>query len=61
VRRLGLVALAQFRANPMFVERDATYSNDKPDPGAAFMTGSRARGNASRIYRSPESRESRGI
>lgn len=43
MRRLGLVALAQFRANPMFVERDATYSNDKPDPGAAFMTGSRER------------------
>ncbi len=40
---LGHYEVMQFRANPMFVERDATYSNDKPDPDAAFMTALRER------------------
>ncbi len=39
---LGHHEVMQFRTHPYFVERDAAYSNDKPDPGAAFMQRVRA-------------------
>ncbi len=40
---LGHYEVMKFRANPYFVERDASYRNDKPDPGARFMARVRER------------------
>jgi N-acetylmuramoyl-L-alanine amidase len=34
---LGHYEVEHFRDHPYFVERDATYRNSKPDPGASFM------------------------
>jgi N-acetyl-anhydromuramyl-L-alanine amidase AmpD len=39
---LGHYEVMKFRANPYYVERDPTYTNDKPDPGVGFMTRVRA-------------------
>jgi N-acetylmuramoyl-L-alanine amidase len=39
---LGHFEVMKFRADPLYVERDATYRNDKPDPGARFMARVRA-------------------
>src|SRR5207237_9296328 len=33
---LGHSEVMGFRDNPLYVERDPTYKNDKPDPGKAF-------------------------
>ena len=33
----------KFRGDPLFVELDPTYKNDKPDPGARFMARVRER------------------
>jgi N-acetylmuramoyl-L-alanine amidase-like protein len=35
---LGHYEVMKFRAHPYYQERDPKYLNDKPDPGAAFMT-----------------------
>jgi len=40
---LGHYEVMKFRADPLYVEREAGYQNDKPDPGAAFMTRVRER------------------
>lgn len=40
---LGHSEVMKFRDNPLYVERDASYKNDKPDPGDAFMAKVRAR------------------
>ena len=34
---LGHYEVMKFRDDPLFVELDPTYKNDKPDPGARFM------------------------
>lgn len=39
---LGHHEVMTFRDHPYYVERDAAYANDKPDPGAAFMAKVRA-------------------
>jgi N-acetylmuramoyl-L-alanine amidase len=39
---LGHHEVMGFRANPLYVERDKNYKNDKPDPGKAFMAKVRA-------------------
>jgi hypothetical protein len=40
---LGHHEVMAFRAHPYYVERDAAYKNDKPDPGPRFMALVRAR------------------
>jgi len=40
---LGHHEVMKFEASPYYVERDPTYRNDKPDPGARFMALVRAR------------------
>ena len=40
---LGHHEVMGFRADPLYVERDASYKNDKPDPGARFMAKVRAK------------------
>ena len=40
---LGHFEVMKFRADPLFVELDPTYKNDKPDPGARFMARVRER------------------
>jgi N-acetylmuramoyl-L-alanine amidase len=40
---LGHYEVMKFRAHPYYVERDAAYRNDKPDPGARFMARVRER------------------
>lgn len=40
---LGHHEVMSFREHPYFVERDASYANDKDDPGASFMHRVRAR------------------
>ncbi|MBA3462089.1 MAG: N-acetylmuramoyl-L-alanine amidase [Deltaproteobacteria bacterium] len=40
---LGHHEVMSFRGNPLYVERDASYTNSKPDPGKAFMAKVRAR------------------
>jgi N-acetylmuramoyl-L-alanine amidase len=40
---LGHYEVMKLRADPLFVERDPTYRNDKPDPGARFMARVRER------------------
>ncbi|MEO6774221.1 MAG: peptidoglycan recognition family protein [Kofleriaceae bacterium] len=40
---LGHYEVMKFRGNPLFVELDPAYNNDKPDPGARFMALVRAR------------------
>ena len=40
---LGHSEVMKFRGDPLYVERDASYKNDKPDPGDAFMAKVRAR------------------
>lgn len=40
---LGHYEVMRFREHPYYVERDPSYRNDKPDPGAKFMAGVRAR------------------
>ena len=40
---LGHHEVMGFRSNPLYVERDRSYRNDKPDPGPAFMAKVRAR------------------
>ncbi|MDX2093125.1 MAG: peptidoglycan recognition family protein [Kofleriaceae bacterium] len=39
---LGHHEVMGFQKHPYFVEREKAYRNDKPDPGAAFMTKVRA-------------------
>ncbi len=39
---LGHYEVMSFRANPYYIERDPTYRNEKPDPGARFMAAVRA-------------------
>jgi len=39
---LGHYEVMTFRDDPLFVERDPTYKNDKPDPGPRFMARVRA-------------------
>ena len=39
---LGHHEVMGFRDNPLYVERDPKYQNDKPDPGKAFMAKVRA-------------------
>jgi hypothetical protein len=39
---LGHYEVMKFRADPLYVERDPAYKNDKPDPGARFMSRVRA-------------------
>jgi N-acetylmuramoyl-L-alanine amidase-like protein len=39
---LGHFEVMGFRANPLYVERDPAYKNDKPDPGPRFMARVRA-------------------
>jgi N-acetyl-anhydromuramyl-L-alanine amidase AmpD len=39
---LGHYEVMKFRADPLYVERDPAYKNDKPDPGARFMARVRA-------------------
>jgi N-acetyl-anhydromuramyl-L-alanine amidase AmpD len=39
---LGHFEVMKFRDHPYYVERDASYRNDKPDPGARFMALVRA-------------------
>lgn len=39
---LGHYEVMKFRDDPLFVERDPTYKNDKPDPGPRFMARVRA-------------------
>jgi N-acetyl-anhydromuramyl-L-alanine amidase AmpD len=40
---LGHHEVMSFREHAYYVERDPSYGNDKPDPGAKFMTKVRAR------------------
>jgi N-acetylmuramoyl-L-alanine amidase len=40
---LGHYEVMKFRGDPLFVELDPTYKNDKPDPGARFMARVRER------------------
>lgn len=40
---LGHSEVMKFRDDPLFIERDPTYKNVKPDPGDAFMAKVRAR------------------
>jgi len=40
---LGHYEVMKFRADPLFVELDRGYHNDKPDPGARFMAQVRER------------------
>jgi N-acetyl-anhydromuramyl-L-alanine amidase AmpD len=40
---LGHYEVMKFRADPLFVELDPSYKNDKPDPGARFMARVRER------------------
>jgi hypothetical protein len=40
---LGHYEVMKFRDHPYYVERDAAYKNDKPDPGRRFMALVRAR------------------
>jgi N-acetyl-anhydromuramyl-L-alanine amidase AmpD len=40
---LGHSEVMRFRDDPLYVERDPAYKNDKPDPGDAFMAKVRAR------------------
>lgn len=40
---LGHHEVMQFRTSPLYVERDASYRNEKDDPGDAFMTRVRER------------------
>jgi hypothetical protein len=40
---LGHHEVMKFRDHPYYLERDAAYKNDKPDPGARFMALVRAR------------------
>jgi N-acetyl-anhydromuramyl-L-alanine amidase AmpD len=40
---LGHSEVMKFRDDPLYVERDRTYANDKPDPGDAFMAKVRER------------------
>jgi N-acetyl-anhydromuramyl-L-alanine amidase AmpD len=40
---LGHSEVMRFRSDPLYVEHDPTYANDKPDPGDAFMAKVRAR------------------
>ena len=40
---LGHHEVMKFRDHPYYVERDAAYQNDKPDPGPRFMAAVRAR------------------
>lgn len=40
---LGHYEVMKFRAHPYYLERDAAYKNDKPDPGPRFMALVRAR------------------
>jgi N-acetyl-anhydromuramyl-L-alanine amidase AmpD len=40
---LGHSEAMSFRSHPYYVERDPKYTNDKPDPGAAFMARVRER------------------
>ncbi len=40
---LGHSEVMKFRGDPLFVERDPAYRNDKPDPGPHFMSRVRAR------------------
>jgi len=40
---LGHHEVMKFREHPYYVERDAAYRNDKPDPGPRFMALVRAR------------------
>jgi hypothetical protein len=40
---LGHHEVMKFRDHPYYVERDAAYKNDKPDPGPRFMALVRAR------------------
>ncbi|MEP6866074.1 MAG: peptidoglycan recognition family protein [Deltaproteobacteria bacterium] len=40
---LGHYEVMKFRGDPLFVELDPAYKNDKPDPGARFMTRVRER------------------
>jgi len=40
---LGHYEVMSFRKHPYYVERDATYKNEKPDPGEAFMARVRER------------------
>jgi len=40
---LGHHEVMKFRDHPYYVERDAAYQNDKPDPGPRFMALVRAR------------------
>jgi len=42
-RLLGHYEVMGFRTNPLYLERDPTYKNDKPDPGKAFMAKVRAK------------------
>lgn len=40
---LGHYEVMKLRGNPLYVERDASYHNDKPDPGERFMAAVRER------------------
>lgn len=40
---LGHYEVMKFRRHPYYLERDAAYKNDKPDPGPRFMALVRAR------------------
>ncbi|HEU4733438.1 MAG TPA: peptidoglycan recognition family protein [Kofleriaceae bacterium] len=40
---LGHHEVMKFRKHPYYVERDAAYKNEKPDPGPRFMAAVRAR------------------
>ncbi len=40
---LGHFEVMRFRSNPYYVEREAAYHNDKPDPGPRFLARVRAR------------------
>ena len=39
----GHYEVMQLRDSPLYAERDPSYKNDKPDPGARFMAAVRAR------------------
>ncbi|MBV8763174.1 MAG: N-acetylmuramoyl-L-alanine amidase [Deltaproteobacteria bacterium] len=40
---LGHSEVMKFRDDPLYIERDPTYKNDKPDPGPHFMARVRER------------------
>jgi hypothetical protein len=40
---LGHHEVMKFRDRPYYVEREAAYRNDKPDPGPRFMAQVRSR------------------